>query len=247
VPAVLAALLLTSPAAAQFSAQPVIVELNAGPGGTTSTFAVRNESDEPVQLRIYAGDYDQTETGEYQFMDAGDHPRSCASRLRIYPDNLTLPARGTGEVRLTMEPGAATCWSLVFAESVSRSPAGIRIAQRIGVRVYGVGPQVRREGEIVEVRTELDGAGGRVVQVGFSNTGSGPVRPEGELEVRSASGTVVGVVPIAPFTVLPERISIVRVPLDLVLDAGTYVLVPILDFGGEYLAGGQGMLEVEAN
>lgn len=241
----LAVLLMAVPATAQFSVQPVIVELRpAGVEGAETLLTLRNDGDEPLQLRVYASDFDQPEEGGHTFLEAGTHERSCADRLTFVPDNLVLGGRGAGEVRVRMEEGEETCWSLIFVQSVTRGASGIRVAQRIGVKVYGVSPAASLEGEIREVRVTR-GAGGELeVELAFSNLGATPVRPEGEIEVRSVSGEVVAVVPVAPFSVLPGRTLRTQIPLELSLSDGVYVLVPILDFGGEYLAGGQAVVQV---
>ncbi len=228
--------------AAQFSVQPVIVELVTGDTTATAVLQVRNEADGPLQLRFYAADFDQPEEGGHVFLEPGSHPRSCVDRLQLYPDGATLEAGEVQEIRVLMEPVDSTCWSMVFVESGGRAETGLSIAQRIGVKVYGVNGRAVPAGEIRSVR--VAGDAGRTVVIEFANLGRGPLRPEGEIEIRTLEGGVAGVVPVPPFSVLPTRVRETRVELDMELEPGTYVLVPILDFGGEYLAGGQAILEV---
>lgn len=237
-------LLAVTPAAGQFSAQPVILELRPASEVATARFSVRNESEGPLQLRMYAADFDQPEGGGHEFMEPGEHPRSCVSRLQFYPDNLSLEAGATGEVEVRMRPGGATCWSLVFVQSTTRSATGIRVAQRIGVKVYGVSPRAHAEGEIRTARVEDDVEGGRRLWIEFANTGDRPLRPEGEVEIRSDAGVLLAVVPFAPFSVLPGRVTAATAMLDLPLEAGRYLAIPVLDFGGDYLAGGQAAFEI---
>lgn len=237
------ALALPMGAAAQFSVQPVIVEMETGDSTAATVLMVRNESDAPLQLRFYAADFDQPEEGGHVFMAPGTHPQSCVDHLQFYPDGATLEPGETQEVRVLMEPVDSTCWSMVFVESGARSGSGLRIAQRIGVKVYGVNGRDVPEGEIRSVGVVADSTG-RSVVIGFANLGAGPIRPEGEIEVRTLEGTVVDVIPVPAFSVLPGRVRQTQIPLELELEPGTYVLVPILDFGGDYLAGGQAVLEV---
>ncbi len=239
------ALAVPGPANGQFSAQPVIMEMSASQGSTAAAFSVRNESDAPLQFRIYVSDYDQAEAGGTVFLDLGTHERTCAGRIDVFPDNLVLSPRESGEVRVRMAPGDSTCWSLVFVQSTSRGTEGVRIAQRIGVRVYGVAPDARAEGEVRAVAVSKGDDGSDAVAIDFRNTGSAPLRPDGELEIRSLAGDVVAVIPVAPFSVLPGRTGRASVRLDAGLSPGRYLLIPILDFGGDYLAGGQAWLEVE--
>lgn len=239
------AALAAAPAAAQFSAQPVIVEMRPGDESAWSTFAVRNEADELLQLRIYAADFDQTEDGSHRYMEPGTHPHSCGDRLRYHPDDLLLDEHESADVRVRMEPGASTCWSMIFVQSVRRSETGMRIAQRIGIKVYGLGDAGRVEGEIASVAVIAEpGAAGRSAIIDFVNRGDGPVRPEGGIELRTENGEVVAVVPVAPFSVLPGRVRRTTIPLDTALPPGRYLAIPVLDFGGDYLAGGQAAFRV---
>lgn len=242
----LAVLALLSPArvAAQFSVQPVIVELAAGDTAAAVVVEVRNEDSRPLQLRAYAADFEQPEGGGHIFFEPGTHPRSCADRLRFYPDGVTLAPDETGEIRVLMERVDSTCWSVLFVESAARAQAGLSIAQRIGVKVYGLPARTVTDGEIRAVDVVRDST--RAVLAHFANQGTRPVRPEGEIEVRTLEGEVVAVVPVPAFSVLPDRVRRTRVELDIELAPGTYVLVPILDFGGEYLAGGQAIMDVPA-
>jgi hypothetical protein len=84
-----------------------------------------------------------------------------------------------------------------------------------------------------------------VAEVEFENTGEGPLRPEGEIELRTVGGEVVGVLDVPAFSVLPGRIRRASVPVELDLTPGEYLAIPILDFGGDYLAGGQARFSVE--
>lgn len=234
------------PAAAQFSAQPVILELRTGDTISVGSFGVRNEAETSLELQVYAGDFDQPAAGGHEFLEAGTHPRSCVERLQFYPEALTLEPGETGEVRVLMEPGDSTCWSMVFVQSASRSGSGIRIAQRIGIKVYGFSSRAVAEGSIREVSVARDSATGALAaMLEFENRGDGPLRPEGELEIRTGTGRVVAVVPVAPFSVLPGRSRRAKIPLVLDLEPGRYLAIPILDFGGDYLAGGQAAFEVD--
>lgn len=237
-------LFLAAPAEAQFSVQPVIMEIEVGDSAAVTSFAVRNESDGPLHLRIYAADFDQPEDGSHAFMEAGTHPRSCADRLQVSTDNLSLQEGGQGEVRVRMAPGASTCWSMVFVQSQALQPDGIRIAQRIGVKVYGIGGLAAPAGEISAVAVETMAPESRTLAITFDNTGDGPLRPEGEVEIRTLDGDIVAVVPVPPFSVLPGRARRTRVALDAELPPGRYLAIPILDFGADYLAGGQATFEV---
>ncbi|NIU74452.1 MAG: hypothetical protein GWN71_12940, partial [Gammaproteobacteria bacterium] len=82
-------------------------------------------------------------------------------------------------IRVLMEPVDSTCWSMVFVERGVRAETGLSIAQRIGVKVYGVSGRTTPEGEIRSV-TVVGDAAERAVELAFANLGGGPLRPEGE-------------------------------------------------------------------
>lgn len=231
-------------AQAQFSAQPVIMEVRTGDSAAATSFTVRNESDSEMQLQVYAADFDQPQAGGHEFLEPGEHASSCFERLRFFPDDLLLPPGGEGEVGVLMEPGEATCWSVVFVQSVSRQGSGIRIAQRIGVKVYGISTRATLDGEIRSAEVRLDGSGNRWLDVLFENSGHAPLRPEGEVEIRTEAGDIVAVVPVRAFSVLPGHTRMAQVAFDLDLEPGVYLAIPILDFGGDYLAGSQAVFEV---
>ncbi|MGK7312782.1 MAG: hypothetical protein ACN0LA_11145 [Candidatus Longimicrobiales bacterium M2_2A_002] len=240
-----AALAISVPAgaAAQFSVQPAIVQITTGDTTATAVVTVHNEASHPLQLRFYTGDFDQDRRGDHRFLEAGEHERSCEDRLQFYPDGAALEPGEVQEIRMLMEPLDSTCWSMLFVESASPAMTGLRVSQRIGVKVYGLATREVPEGEIRSVEV-TDSVSDRALVIAFMNPGRAPVRPEGEIEVRTLDGEVVEVVRVEPFSVLPGRTRETRVPLDLVLDTGIYVLVPVLDFGGDYLAGGQAILEI---
>lgn len=235
----------SSPLAAQFSVQPVIVSLAPATGSAAEVVTVANQGASPIQFSIYPGDFEQAEDGEHSFPGFGEHPRSCSGRLSVSPEAVTLQPGEQQQVVVRMEPGAETCWSLVFVERVAQERTGIWATERIGVKVYGTPAVGAREGEIIGVRAS---AAGEIteVEVGFENLSGLPLRPQGTLEVRTAAGELVHSQRIEAFSVLPGRRRRVVVAVQAQLAPGRYLAVPVLDFGGEYLAGGQAAFDVAA-
>jgi hypothetical protein len=132
---------------------------------------------------------------------------------------------------------------VVFVEKRSPTPSGITVAQRIAVKVLAQRPGGVRDGRVIGVA--IDTAETRTAVVGFENTGDRALDVSGEIEIRSIEGEILGVVPVEPFDVLPGRSRAVWVPVDSVdLSPGRYLLVAVLDFGADYLTGGQTFLEV---
>lgn len=226
-----------APAEGQFSVRPVIHHFPAGESVTRVT-SVENEGDRARQLRLYAADFERSRSGDHRFMTAGEHDRSCAGRLEVFPEQLRLEPGETADVRITLRPGPRTCWSVIFVETVGADRGGVRIGQRIGVKVFGFGADASPDASLDSVRVT---PGDRSVEVTFTvrNVGEVPVRPGGSVEIRTLAGRVVAEREIAPFGVLPGHDRDVTATVKTKLEAGRYLAVPILDIGAEYLLGGQ--------
>lgn len=246
VPLALAMLAGARPAAAQISVSPVIVQMPVEAQEVNRTISVTNSGQAPVSVRFYAGDFEQEERGENRFAELGEFPNSCAERIRVYPDGASILPGETQSVRVDMKPGAESCWSAVFVETTGVTADGTLVRQRIAVKAYGVRSEARVEGEVIRVAMEKSEQGQKLL-VTFRNLGEAPLRPEGSLEVRSFAGEVVATAAIDAFSVLPGRDRTVEIPLPAVGSAGEYIAVPVLDFGGAYLAGGQLAFEVGAS
>lgn len=241
-----ACVLIAWPAAVagQFAVHPVQMDLEAVAGVATRTVTVENQSSEPLELRVYLSDFDRAAEGGHQYLSFGEHPSSCEGRLQVFPDQLTLAGNGREELRLRMQPDSTSCWGMVFVERRTLTPSGVTVAHRIGVKVYAEGTVTAREGRVLNMA--VDTTPERAALVAFENPGHAILQVEGEIEVRSLAGEVVGVVELERLRVLPGRQRHIRVPITGVeLEPGRYLLVAILDFGGDYLAGGQTLLQVE--
>lgn len=241
--ALLALTALTNPREGhgQFAVSPVIVQMPASVESTVALLRIDNEGVVPMHFRVYALDFDQDLKGNHVFAEPRTSRRSCADRLDVAPGALTVPAgkQGLVQVRLRPAPGESTCWSMVFVEAPASAANGVRVNQRIGVKLYGLSADAGPEG--VLTGAEAAGLDDSVdVRFRFSNPGDWPVRPEGTVEIRDLTGSVVAMVPIPAFSVLPARERLVEVSIPArELNGGRYLAVPILDFGADFLAGAQ--------
>lgn len=228
------------PAHAQFSALPGVVHLGADAAPDGTVVQVRNEGDRVLQLRMYLSDYDQTESGEYALQAPGSGPGSCAGRLSFFPDNAVLGPGERQEVQVRVEPGTA-CWALLFVESAAEGAGQVRVANRIGVRVLNSPAALERDGVVEEVAAAQ--ADSLAVDVLFRNTGAAAVELRGTVEIRDLAGSTVATAPVGPLGVLPAHARRFRTVLPP-LPAGDYLAVPILEFGADWLAGGQALFRV---
>lgn len=239
---IIATMAATRPAQGQFSALPGVVRLSAADTAQMTLVQIRNEGETTMQFRLYMGDYDQAENGDYTFIEYGNGPASCSGRMSFFPDNVVLQPGERQEVQVRMEPGTV-CWSLLFIESSAGGEGQVQVAQRIGVRVLNVPPVLTHEGEVLEVAAEPGDS--VTVDFAFKNSGTAPVELRGAIEIRDLNGAVLATAEVGPLGVLPGHIRRVNAVIGHDLTPGRYLAVPILDFGGEYLAGGQALFTVQ--
>ncbi len=229
------------PARAQFSTLPGVVHVSADDAPEVTVVQIRNEGEREMQFRVYFSDYDQAENGDYEFQEFGANPSTCAGRVSYFPDNAVLGPGERQEIQVRMEPGDA-CWGLLFIESAAADGGQVRVAQRIGVRVLNVPELLPRDGEVMEVAATV--ADSIEVDVLFRNIGAAPVELRGTVEIRDLAGSTVATVGIGPLGVLPAHGRRFQAVLPASLQPGEYLAVPILDFGADYLAGGQALFRV---
>lgn len=229
----------------QFSAHPVVVDFEAGADTARTAITVRNHGRAPLQFRVYVGDFEQESDGSHRFLDAGAHPSSCAARLRAYPSELVIDPGQTRPVVAEMAPGSGTCWSVVWIETMAEAGGGVRVGQRIGVKVHAFEPGAAPTMRIEDVLVEAAGRDSAVVVLHVENPGRRPLRPEGRIELRTFEGEVVRSVPVEAFGLLPEHRREVRAAVGLEgLAPGRYLVIPILDYGGASLLAAQREFEV---
>ena len=234
-------LALAPPARAQIGAYPVTMSFDRD-APTTRVLTVLSEATEPMLVRLYLGDFEQYAEGGHDWGPLGAHPMSCDGRIAVFPESVELDPGTSAKVRVTMEPGAETCWSAVFVERVVPE-AAYRVAHRIAVKVYGHPDEAVTNANVVAVDVELAEVGLEAV-ITMDNVGNTNLQPEGELEIRSNMGDVVHSQEIPLFSVLPGHRRIVRVPLPTHLPAGSFLAIPIFDIGQDYLLGGQASFQV---
>lgn len=234
-----------APAAAQFSAQPVIMPLTVGQAPVSQNISLRNEGQTQLQFRVYAMDFDQDANGEHTFQPQGQGRSSCANRMTVTPTTAVLGAGERQDVQVTMAPGAGTCWGVVMLETLRPNGTGSVVGQRIAVKVYGQTAEASLDAEVSSVAAALTPKGDSVaVTVETRNIGQAPLRPKGTVEIRTAAGTVVSTSELPVMSLLPGNRGRLRLNVPRPATPGTYQVVPVLDFGGEFLAGGQTQLVI---
>lgn len=228
---------------AQLSVDELEVFLTPG-SRTAGAVRVTNDSDRAVQVVVSMSDWDRDSLGVNRFYDPGTLPQSCGARLRAFPTSFQLAPRSTDVVRVTLE-GAETegCWGIVFIQTYEPTPpvqqSQLTYTVRTGVKVYVEPTGALQEGDVDDVRLEpQDTTGVRKVAVWFANRGAAHLRTRGVMEIRRPDNSVAASVKVDEFPSVPGALRKLLLPLPR-LPAGTYIVLVMLDYGGDAIAAGQ--------
>lgn len=226
-------------------------EITVEPGGIVEgSFEVTGAADRDLRVKIYFQDWRFNHRGEVEFL-SGTGPRSVVSWLQIEPTEMLIPA---GEKRVfrifgTVPPETAggDYWSGFFVETVPEVPqrgSGMVVTGRVGGGIFlTVLGEAKKAGRIKDFTvTWENGLSGRVL---FVNAGDTQLHPSGRVEVRDSRGKTVKRISLPETTVLPGGEREMVFAETMALPAGDYVVLAILDYGGEKLLGAQALLEVD--
>jgi len=245
------------------SVAPLVAWVELGPGGDYSgSFTVANLGEEVVTLEISLLDFTLTETGGFITLEPGTlGERSLSPYITYSPERMTLepgearkvtysftlPAEasgphwtalvvtpeGTQEVELEPEAGeglgltvqieASYAFTLIQRPSNPPTPAG----QVVEMQVKGA--------------TAEDGSRQVMVAVAFQNLVEDVLRCKVYFEIRDAQGaTIASHEAPEERVVLPGALRIFTHTFEgLEMPPGEYLILGVVDFGGDYLAAGQ--------
>ena len=244
---------------------PVAFDLVIPPGViTTFSFQVTNDEAEPLGFQVRLCDWLRDILGANRFCEeAGEVARSATDWVEVGPTQFQLNPGESQEVRLTLTtPGTApdgsplegSYWTAVMVEVVPQAEEGeqpgteVVVKRRFGLKIVttiaGTG---RLEGQIVAL--ERHGLNPLWVTLDFENRGTLNMKEvRGRVEVRDVRGTTLETILVDPFPVLPgyarRVIAVSDRPPGERLPAGDYVVLAILDYGGDALVGAQLLLRV---
>lgn len=250
------------PVAAQFNVDELEIHIVAsGSAPITRAFSVRSTADTVQQLQFEIGDWSRDSAGVNQILPLGTHEGSCAERVEIFPQTLQLRPGAVEFVRVTYSPAATQpdpgCWAMISTRSVSPPTStgarlGVTITTVIGVKLYVHTPNEIRAAEVISAdfeqvyRRERNGDSTLVGQVAvrLANTGSAHLKVTSKVEVRNQQTELLRsfVGPEAYLT--PRAFRDIVVPLPDDLPSGRYVIVMLLDYGGDEITAAQVEVEV---
>ncbi|HSQ32203.1 MAG TPA: hypothetical protein VLN49_20245 [Gemmatimonadaceae bacterium] len=231
------------------------VVLRPGATSLTQTFHAANTANSPANATIALQDWDRSEGGENRYYPLGTLPSSCGSHVTVLPSVLFIDARSAQTVRVTIDSADAIprgCYTILFVETPpsTRGPSasGLAYSVRYGIKLY-VERETPPTGEVTAVSIERRGGGsaesdgGRQLTFAFHNSGGRQTMTHGSVEVRRLDDSVAAKIDVPEFPTLPGATRRLAVPLPT-LPKGRYVLLALLDYGGQEIAAGQVSLEV---
>lgn len=246
----LAALALLSAAAQSASAQITVdretVILNpANAGERAADLTVRNNGAANMQVSVQLEDWDVDAQGASHWRKAGAVAGSCGHRVTVSPAALQLAPGEHQIVRVSLKNDAkfeAECWSAAVVRSANTGAAkatteSAAIVQST-VPLFVTPSGLSIDGELSDMFVTGDS-----LEVIFKNTGRQRTNIVGEVQVQTSDESVVLTVPLDSATVLAGATRRFRVAMPK-LPKGKYVLVALVDFGGEQLTAVQAALDM---
>jgi P pilus assembly chaperone PapD len=242
----LAVVVVATPATAQISVNRVEIAFQPKVNDSRlGTIVLTNEGKTTVQAQVRLEDWDRAEDGTNRWYPHGSLPGSCGKLLQIFPAAVSLDPGASQAVRLTTDSTIAPsreCWSAAVVETMQprvESGRNVTYAIRTAVKVYILPSAQSMAGELVSLAIAPDSAtrADRLSLV-FQNTGGRHLITRGTVEFRRADNSVAAKVELPTLYTLPGARSRAGLPLPK-LGAGHYIVLAILDYGGDQLAAAQ--------
>jgi hypothetical protein len=205
------------PAAAQISVEvsPLRVELQAGPGSTTTqAVTLTNAGSEPVRVRARLSDWDLSRDGAPQFESARtDGPFSATRWLRLAPPEITVAPGQEALVRFSLTiPGDTPQGSYRAGILFEFAPEGgdrvavsreVAFRSRVATLIYvGVG-HAPLDAELLDLHHRVRGGETLMVAV-LKNTSRRSTRTRGTLALFDEGGVLVRQTHVPDVPLLPE-------------------------------------------
>lgn len=227
-----------------FGITPIRVELKAKPGSQiTDLFYVRNNSTQPVRIKVYVENWQMQENGTPLFIGQQPTNYSCRDWIKVNPPDFRLKPGEIRTVRFTVavpqEAEPAGYHAAVSFENVAETPAETKQSRvgfigKIAAAVYVVVGNVEPQGSIEDIIFEMQEKA-QWIKLKISNQGKTHFRLKGEIILRTSNGKKVATLLVPDEPVLPESQRFVSIELKEKLSAGIYQVEIKLDIGREEL------------
>jgi hypothetical protein len=230
-------------ASAQITVDRETVLLNpANASERVAHLTVRNTGSGIAELSVQLEDWDVDAEGASHWRKSGVVAGACGHRIAVSPASLQLAPGAQEVVKVSLKSDAkfdAECWSAAVVRSTTgkRPPSGNATMADKTVPLFVTPSGLAIDGELSDMYVKNDS-----LEVIFRNTGKQRTNIIGEVLVQTPDETVVMRVPLDSATVLVGATRKFRVAMPK-LPKGKYVLVAVVDFGGDQLTAVQAALE----
>lgn len=260
---VVALALIARGAAAQIAVDELELHVSLRPGATglSRSFHAANPGELPANATISVEDWDRSERGDNRYYQLGSLPSSCGSHIHVFPSVLRFEPRSIQTIQVTVDSADAVphgCYAILFVETARThgpSSSGLLYSVRYGVKLY-VEPDAAPSGEVTAIDIErpatasaanrgpaASDTSARTLALSFHNSGPRQTATHGTVEVRRLDNSVASTIDIPEFPTLPGATRRLEVAIPT-LPRGKYVLLAMLDYGGQEIAAGQASLEI---
>ena len=217
---------------------------------------VKNDSDDPQEVKVYQTDYLFACDGTNNYADPGTTARSNATWVSFTPSFFTIPPRSTATVNYTVQvpmDSAAkklvgSYWSMLMVEGIAKGSAesaaqsaalkdnkkpqmGIRQTIRYGIQVAThIAQTGTKKIDFLDAKLVTKDDGKKFLQVDIGNSGEVWVRPTMYVELFDDKGVSKGKFPGVAYRLYPG--TSVRQMIDLSsVQKGTYKALVVVDVG----------------
>jgi len=257
----------TIPAMAQnFSVQFGAQEFDVSPGDRFGgTIPVSNNSEDPVTVRIFAGDWVRV-PGEADYIATegpSDEPRSLLSWMTFSPDSMTLQPWERREITFEVNVPddnslEGSYWALIYVQGMpplgedmesigggEEAGIGIRTVFRYVIRVIATIQDTEvRSATFSSFRLDPMEDGFKAI-ARFQNDSNIYLKPTVWMELRNPAGETVYTEEHIAITVLPDSAREFQFELtSLPLESGDYLIMIIADYGVMDLVAARGRVSL---
>jgi len=254
-------------AQATFTVTPLRFEETVAPGELFGgSFTVTNLSEQGLEVEVLLVDWLTGRDGSDVFLEPGSLRQSLGPWISASPDHFTLPPGEEIKVNLSFllpeDAQGDHCVAFIVRarpfeelpeETPVETPAGettiqVRVWYAQVVKIIQHHPaSEQRAGEISQLEVVKGEEDGWLARIEFSNTGNCFLSCQGKVLLRNEVGDTVWEGDIPEFTISPEASRVLEIPFleDEDLPAGEYILIMVIDYGGDYLVAGQRRFFVE--
>jgi P pilus assembly chaperone PapD len=256
--AMLLASMAAAPAAAQIAVDRTEIIFRTSRGEpNVALINLHNEGKERVQAVVRLEDWDRSENGTNNWYPYATKPGSCDKVLSVFPLTVSLEPDAKQSIRVALDSTASLdheCWAGAIVETVQPHTIGgrnvayvIRTATKVYVQPAAALPA---HGEVMALRIQPPPAESAArdssseLYLEFANTGGKHLKTPGEVQFRRPDNSVAATVTLPILYTLPGAKSATKVAVPK-LAPGRYIVLAVLDYGGDELAAGQIEYEVK--